>query len=180
MDHSGDHMLPQLTFVLGGAASGKSAFAESLITQTGATKVYLATAEVYDAEMRAKVDAHLKMRGQNWRTVEAPRDVHPALASVTKDEVVLLDCATMWLSNHMMSKSDLGKETEGLLAAIEDCAGPVVVVSNEVGMGIVPDNALARKFRDAQGKLNQRLAAEADLAIFVIAGLPSVLKGQLP
>lgn len=180
MDHSGSIMLPHLTFVLGGAASGKSAYAETLVARTGAAKVYLATAEVYDAEMRAKVDAHLKMRGQNWRTIEAPRDVHPALASVAKDEVVLLDCATMWLSNHMMSESDLEKETEGLLAALKDCAGPVVVVSNEVGMGIVPDNALARKFRDAQGKLNQRLAAEADLAVFVVAGLSSVLKGQLP
>lgn len=180
MDHSGSIMLPHLTFVLGGAASGKSAFAEALVARTGAAKVYLATAEIYDAEMRAKVDAHLEMRGQNWRTIEAPRDLHRALASVSKDEVVLLDCATMWLSNHMMSESDLGKETEELLAALNDCAGPVVVVSNEVGMGIVPDNALARKFRDAQGKLNQRLAAEADLAVFVVAGLPSVLKGQLP
>ena len=89
-------------------------------------------------------------------------------------------CATMWLSNHMLSESSLEKETEGLLAALKDCAGPVVVVSNEVGMGIVPDNALARKFRDAQGKLNQRLAAESDLVVFVVAGLPSVLKGQLP
>lgn len=173
-------MLPKLSFVLGGAASGKSAFAEGLVVQTGAPRVYLATSEIYDEEMRAKVDAHLEMRGQNWRTIEAPRALGPALASVTANEVVLLDCATMWLSNHLMSESDLEVETDSLLEAIHGCDGRVVVVSNEVGMGIVPENKLARRFRDLQGKLNQRLAAEADLAVFVVAGLPMVLKGQLP
>lgn len=172
-------MLPKLSFVLGGAASGKSAFAEGLVVQTGAPKVYVATAEIYDDEMRAKVDAHLEMRGETWRTIEAPRDLTPALESVRSDEVVLLDCATMWLSNQVMAESDLVEETDRLLAAINNCAGRVVVVSNEVGMGIVPDNALARRFRDKQGKLNQRIAAEADLAVFVIAGLPTILKGQL-
>ncbi|UZD90116.1 bifunctional adenosylcobinamide kinase/adenosylcobinamide-phosphate guanylyltransferase [Cognatishimia activa] len=172
-------MLPKLSFVLGGAASGKSAFAEGLVVQTGAPKVYVATAEIYDDEMRAKVDAHLEMRGETWRTIEAPQDLTPALESVRSDEVVLLDCATMWLSNQVMAESDLVEETDRLLAAINNCAGRVVVVSNEVGMGIVPDNALARRFRDKQGKLNQRIAAEADLAVFVIAGLPTFLKGQL-
>lgn len=173
-------MLPKLTFVLGGAASGKSAFAEGLVVQTGAPKVYLATAEIYDNEMRAKVDAHLEMRGESWRTIEAPRDLGPALKSVTRDEVVLLDCATMWLSNHMLAESDIASETMTLVEAIHGCEGRVVIVSNEVGMGIVPDNKLARRFRDLQGKLNQKLAAEADLAVFVVAGLPTILKGQLP
>lgn len=173
-------MLPKLSFVLGGAASGKSAFAETLVVQTGAPRVYLATSEIYDDEMRQKVKAHLAQRGEGWRTIEAPMDLAPALASVSKNEVLLLDCATMWLTNQMMAEADLEAETEGLIQQITACAGRVVVVSNEVGMGIVPDNALARRFRNAQGKLNQRLASEADLAVFVIAGLPTVLKGQLP
>ncbi len=175
-----DAMLPKLSFILGGASSGKSAFAETLVQQSGAAKVYLATSEVFDAEVKAKVQAHLEMRGDGWRTIEAPRDLDAALASVASDEVVLLDCATMWLSNHMMAETNLGTETTALLAALKACKGRVVVVSNEVGMGIVPDNAMARQFRDAQGKLNQRLAQEADLAVFVVAGLPSVLKGTLP
>lgn len=175
-----DAMLPKLSFILGGASSGKSAFAEGLVKQSGAAKVYLATAEVYDTEMEAKVAAHLAMRGEGWRTIEAPRDLDDALNSVKAEEVLLLDCATMWLSNHMMAESDLAAATEGLVSALKTCKGRVVVVSNEVGMGVVPDNALARKFRDAQGKLNQRLAREADLVVFVVAGLPSVLKGSLP
>lgn len=173
-------MLPKLSFVLGGAASGKSAFAEGLVVQTGAPRVYLATSEIYDDEMHLKVKAHLAQRGEGWRTIEAPMDLAPALASVSENEVLLLDCATMWLTNQMMAEADLAAEAESLIQQITTCAGRVVVVSNEVGMGIVPDNALARRFRNAQGKLNQRLAAEADLAVFVIAGLPTVLKGQLP
>ena len=173
-------MLPKLSFILGGAASGKSAFAEQLVIQTGAPRVYIATAQIFDAEMRAKVDAHLAMRGTDWRTIEAPTDLSDAFASINQDEVVLLDCATMWLSNHLMDEGDIAAATDALLAQLKNCAGRVVVVSNEVGMGIVPDNALARKFRDAQGKLNQQIAAQADLAVFVVAGLPNVLKGQLP
>lgn len=173
-------MLPKLSFILGGASSGKSAFAEKLVHESGKDKVYLATAEIYDAEMKAKVEAHLQMRGGGWRTIEAPRDLDAALLSVSSEEVVLLDCATMWLSNHMMAESDLDLATDALIQALKACRGRVIVVSNEVGMGIVPENALARRFRDVQGKLNQRLAHEADLAVFVVAGLPTVLKGQLP
>ncbi|MFY0596821.1 MAG: bifunctional adenosylcobinamide kinase/adenosylcobinamide-phosphate guanylyltransferase [Cognatishimia sp.] len=173
-------MLPKLTFVLGGASSGKSAYAETLVTDTGAPRVYIATAQVFDEEMRVKVDAHLAQRGANWRTIESPLDLSDALQSISETEVVLLDCATMWLSNHLMAEADIARQTDSLLEQLRDCKGSVVVVSNEVGMGIVPDNALARKFRDAQGKLNQTLAAQADLAVFVVAGLPMVLKGDLP
>ncbi len=173
-------MLAKLTLVLGGAASGKSAFAEQVIFATGAPRVYIATAQVYDDEMRIKVADHLKMRGSDWETHETPLDPTAALASVTSDQVVLFDCATMWLSNHMLAQHDLAQKTDQMIAAFSACKGRVVVVSNEVGMGIVPDNKLARQFRDAQGKLNQRLAAVADTAIFVIAGLPQVLKGTLP
>lgn len=173
-------MLPKLTFVLGGAASGKSAFAERLIKESGAPRVYIATAQVYDSEMREKVDKHIELRGPNWQTVEAPQDVVGALALVQSDQVVLLDCATMWLTNHLLAENDIAAESKALVLALQCCSGRVVVVSNEVGMGIVPDNALARQFRQEQGQLNQALAEASDLAVFVVAGLPQVLKGQLP
>ena len=172
--------LPKLTFVLGGASSGKSAFAEGLVVATGAPRVYVATSQIYDDEMAAKVRDHVAARGNDWHTIEEPLDMAKALSQVGEDQVVLLDCASMWLTNHMMAEHDLAVETEALIAALAACKGRVVVVSNEVGMGIVPDNALARRFRIAQGKLNQRLTAAADLAVFVIAGLPQVLKGDLP
>lgn len=173
-------MLPKLTFVLGGAASGKSAFAESLIVQSRAPRVYIATAELYDSEMETKVERHQTMRGPDWRTLEAPRDLGPALGSVGKGDVALLDCATMWLTNHMMDEADIEEQTSSLFRQLAACEGKVVVVSNEVGLGIVPDNAMARRFRDLQGRLNQRLAQEAELAVFVVAGQPMVLKGKMP
>jgi len=173
-------MAAPLTLILGGAASGKSAHAEGLVTATGRARVYLATAEPYDAEMHEKIEFHRKRRGPGWRTVEAPRDVRPALGSARADEMVLLDCATMWLSNHLLAESDLSQAETALIDALENCAAPVVVVSNEVGLSVVPDNALARRFQAAQGRLNQTLAARADVVVNVIAGLPQVLKGQLP
>jgi adenosylcobinamide kinase/adenosylcobinamide-phosphate guanylyltransferase len=173
-------MLPKLTFVLGGASSGKSKFAEGLVMETGAPRVYLATSRVFDEEMRSKVDQHLAQRGRDWQTVEEPFDLGDTLASISRDQVVLLDCATMWLTNHLLAEHDIQAETAKLLESLRTCEGRVVIVSNEVGMGIVPDNKLARQFRDAQGKLNQQLAAASDLAVFVVAGLPTVLKGDLP
>jgi adenosylcobinamide kinase/adenosylcobinamide-phosphate guanylyltransferase len=173
-------MLPSLTLVLGGAASGKSAYAEGLVTAHGGPRVYLATAEAHDAEMRAKLDRHRARRGPDWRTVEAPRDPGPALGQVGPGDVVLLDCATMWLSNHLLAESDLPEAEAALFHALDTCAAPVVVVSNEVGLSVVPDNALARRFQNAQGALNQRLAARAGLVVNVIAGLPQLLKGALP
>ncbi|MCW8843254.1 MAG: bifunctional adenosylcobinamide kinase/adenosylcobinamide-phosphate guanylyltransferase [Rhodobacteraceae bacterium] len=169
-------MLSKFTFVLGGAASGKSLYAESLVTATGAPRVYIATGEAWDDEMRAKIAAHVDQRGPGWRTLEAPLDLAPALASVTADEVALLDCATMWMSNHLLAENSLEAETARLLDALAACKGKLVVVSNEVGMGIVPENALARRFRDAQGRLNKRLAAAADTVLFVAAGLPLTMK----
>ncbi len=173
-------MILKHTFIFGGASSGKSAFAEALVVATDAPRVYIATSQAYDDEMKEKIASHRESRGAGWRTIECPLNTSQALADVDDDEVVLLDCATMWLSNHLLADSDIGHETETLLAAIATCKGRVVTVSNEVGMGIVPENALARQFRDAQGKLNQKLAAHADLAVFVVAGLPLVLKGTLP
>ncbi len=172
-------MLDKLTLVLGGAGSGKSLWAETLVSQARPNRIYLATARVWDSEMREKVDRHRTQRGGDWTTIEAPIDVSEALASAKPDQAVLLDCATMWLSNHLLEEHDLQAETARFLTALTACPAPVVVVSNEVGMSVVPENALARRFRDAQGQLNQDIAAQAGLVVAVMAGLPLVLKGTL-
>ena len=173
-------MLPRRTFVLGGAASGKSAWAEALLEKYDQPMTYLATGRIFDTEVRARVDIHQARRDHRWTTIEAPLDLGPALAELDVDAPVLIDCATMWLSNQLLDGFDLGTAQTALIDALRNCRAPWVMVSNEVGHGIVPDNALARQFRDAQGRLNIALAAEADLAVQVIAGLPQVLKGQLP
>lgn len=172
--------LQKLTLVLGGAASGKSAFAENLVVLTGRPRVYIATAQAFDAEMAEKIAAHRAARGGGWRTVEAPQDIATALASVSPDEAVLLDCATLWLSNRLLADADLAETPAEMREALAACPAPVTVVSNEVGQGIVPEHAMGRAFRNAQGRLNQVLAAQADLVVQVIAGLPLVLKGRLP
>ncbi|WP_108813813.1 bifunctional adenosylcobinamide kinase/adenosylcobinamide-phosphate guanylyltransferase [Loktanella sp. Alg231-35] len=172
--------LPNLSLVLGGAASGKSAFSESLVLQSNSDPVYVATAQVFDDEMAEKILRHREMRGDRWTTIEEPLDVAGALSGVKSGQPVLIDCATLWLTNVILSEHNLDTATTGFLAAVQDCAGPVVVVSNEVGQGIVPDNALSRRFRNAQGRLNQQIAARADLVVAVMAGLPMVLKGTLP
>ena len=169
---------PKLTLVTGGARSGKSRLAERLLRAAGLPLTYIATAEAWDDEMRARIAAHRQDRGIGWTTVEAPRDLTGALDGA--GGAVLIDCATLWLSNTLLAEADLEAEVAALLAALIRHPGPVVVVSNEVGWGIVPDNALARAFRDEQGRLNQRLAAKADLVVGVMAGLPLVLKGKLP
>jgi adenosylcobinamide kinase / adenosylcobinamide-phosphate guanylyltransferase len=171
--------ISRLSLVIGGARSGKSRFAETLVTGTGLARIYVATAGAWDDEMRDRIARHKADRGAGWTTIEAPIDVAAALAAATTQDVVLLDCATLWLTNHLLAGADLDHKTNGLLAALATCAAPVVVVSNEVGWSIVPDNALARQFRDAQGRLNQRLAAQADTVVAVMAGLPIALKGTL-
>jgi adenosylcobinamide kinase/adenosylcobinamide-phosphate guanylyltransferase len=173
-------MLPGLTLVLGGASSGKSAFAEGLVKSTGRGLVYLATAQAHDAEMQAKLARHRTARGAGWQTIEEPFEVGRTLATISGDKAILLDCATMWLSNHLLAENDLAEAEAGLMAGLALCAAPVVMVSNEVGLSVVPDNALARTFRDAQGQLNQKIAAKAGLVVNVMAGLPQVLKGTLP
>ncbi len=172
--------LPLLSLVLGGASSGKSAFAERLVTQTGRTRVYVATAQGFDIEMKTKILRHRTQRGPDWRTVEAPLDIAAALDGVGPGDGVLIDCASLWLTNQMLAGNDPEVACRGLCAILTTCPAPIVVVSNEVGQGIVPDNALARHFRAAQGTLNQQLAAQAGLVVAVMAGLPLVLKGQLP
>lgn len=169
--------LPPLTLVLGGAASGKSDFAEQLVIRDGRAKIYLATGQAHDSEMTAKIIKHQNSRGNGWYTIETPLDVVAPLAKVTRKDVVLLDCATLWLTNHLLAHENLETAQNGLLTALEACDASVVIVSNEVGAGIVPDNTLARQFMNAQGRLNRALAAQAQSVVTVIAGLPLVLKG---
>jgi len=169
--------LSKLTLVLGGAASGKSAYAEAIVLQTDLDPLYIATAQVFDDEMAKKVSRHQNIRGDDWTTIEEPIAVANILKSVKSTQAVLIDCATLWLTNIMLGKHDIAAESAVLLTALRLCAGPVVIVSNEVGQGIVPDNALSRSFRNAQGTLNQAIAAEADNVVAVMAGLPLALKG---
>lgn len=171
--------MPPLTLVLGGAASGKSGFAESLCFQSDKPRIYIATAQAFDDEMRLKISEHRVKRGADWLTVEAPLNVAGALAARTSGEIVLLDCATLWLSNVLLDGQDTNVAGDAVLAALVSCPAQVIVVSNEVGHGIVPDNTLARQFRNAQGRLNQKLAAQSGVVVQVIAGLPQVLKGTL-
>ncbi|WP_316249259.1 bifunctional adenosylcobinamide kinase/adenosylcobinamide-phosphate guanylyltransferase [Roseicyclus sediminis] len=173
--------LPPLTLIIGGASSGKSAFAEKLVLQSGLAKVYVATAEAHDDEMKAKIASHRARRiGHGWRTVEAPLDLENALAQTEPGEIVLVDCVTFWLTNQMLDGADLQEEADVLFDVLDQMSQPVVMVTNDVSGGIVPENAMARAFRNAQGRLNQRLAAEADLVVLITAGLPMILKGEAP
>ena len=169
--------LPPVTLVLGGARSGKSRYAEQLLDRHPGSRVYLATAEVLDDEMAARVKLHRARRDPDWKTVEEPLALADALKAETEQgAAVLVDCLTLWLGNLLGAAKDAEAEIEGLLSALAQFGGPVVFVSNEVGLGIVPDNALARRFRDLAGVLHQRLAEKADRVVFMVAGLPMNLK----
>jgi adenosylcobinamide kinase/adenosylcobinamide-phosphate guanylyltransferase len=167
----------RLTLVLGGARSGKSRYAESLVTALPAPWIYVATAEARDAEMAERIAAHQARRGAGWRTLETPRDVVGALTAHGTTPL-LVDCLTLWLANAVLASADVDAEIERLEAALTQAAAPIVLVANEVGFGIVPDNALGRRFRDLQGVLNQRIAARADRVVLVVAGLPLTMKGS--
>ena len=169
-------VLPPITLVLGGARAGKSRFAEELIESTARPALYLATAQPLDDEMRARIAAHRARRGAHWTTVEEPLElVNILLGEETRP--VLIDCLTLWLSNLMGAQRDVGFEIERLLSVLPKLQAPVVMVANEVGLGIVPDNAMAREFRDHAGRLNQGIARLAQRVVFMAAGLPLALKG---
>ncbi len=174
-------MTSQTTLVLGGARSGKSRFAEQLARASGLDLVYIATAQALDDEMAERIAKHRADRGEGWRTVEAPLDLSDALrAQASAERILLVDCLTLWLSNIMLADRDIDAETSDLLSTVAAIPSRMIFISNEVGLGIVPDNALARRFRDAQGRLNQEIAARSESVFFLSAGLPLALKGALP
>ena len=163
--------------VVGGQRSGKSRYAERLVAASGLTAVYLAVATAGDGEMAARIAEHRGYRENRWRTVEEPLDIAAVIArDSTAGTAVLVECLTLWLSNLMGAERAIEAETDRLVEALKRAAGPVVLVSNEVGGGIVPDNALARRYADALGTLNQRIAATVDRVVLVAAGQPLVLK----
>lgn len=165
-----------LTFLLGGARSGKSVHAERLIMELPEPWRYIATAQAFDDEMRERIARHQSRRDTRWTTVNAPFDLANAIAETTVGETLLVDCLTLWLTNIMLAGRDVAAESMHLADLLSKPRGPWFVVSNDVGLGIVPDNALARRFRDDAGRLNQMVAAAADSVLFMVAGLPIKVK----
>ena len=180
MEHRPPGRLPPVTLVLGGARAGKSRYAEALIEGSGATEAtYIATAEAGDVEMATRIAAHKARRGSLWRTVEAPLDLADAVAQAAdRQHPILVDCLTLWLSNLMLGGHDCDEACDQLVEVFPTLSAPLVLVSNEVGLGIVPDNKLARDFRDMAGRVNQRVAQVAHRVVFVAAGLPLLLKDR--
>lgn len=167
-----------VTFVLGGARSGKSRFAERFVTSLPRPWVYIATAEAHDEEMAARISEHQARRAAGWRTIEAPHELPEAIRLAPKGAVVLVDCLTLWLSNIMHGPFDIGGASDQLEDALHARETATVLVSNEVGLGLVPETPLGRSFRDAQGRLNQRIAAIASRVVLVVAGQPLIVKGN--
>jgi adenosylcobinamide kinase / adenosylcobinamide-phosphate guanylyltransferase len=167
----------RFTLVLGGARSGKSRHAEALIAAHRPPWIYVATAQALDAEMAARIAEHRSRRDRRWHTLEAPRDLPQAISGAPPDAPLLIDCLTLWLANAMLADADLGAAVDGLEAALGRRRASVVAVANEVGLGIVPDTVLGRRFRDAAGTLNQRLAVRADRVVLLVAGIAMTLKG---
>ncbi|MEJ0092689.1 MAG: bifunctional adenosylcobinamide kinase/adenosylcobinamide-phosphate guanylyltransferase [Methylocella sp.] len=163
--------------VLGGARSGKSSYAQKLAETSGRRPVLIATAQAHDAEMAARIARHAAERGADWGLIEEPLELAPALVrEAREDRIIVVDCATLWLSNLLLLEADLAEATDQLARSVARLGGPVIFVSNEVGGGIVPENALARTFRDAQGWLNQALAAACDSVVLITAGIALQLK----
>jgi len=164
-----------ITLVLGGARSGKSAYAQRQAEQaaaaTGRPPLMIATAEAFDEEMRDRIDRHRTERGDGWRTLEAPLELPAAVRDLRADDIAVVDCLTLWLSNQMLADRDLSAAVNELALAFSACSAALWVVSNEVGWSLVPDNALGRRFRDEAGRLNQRIASIADSACLIVAGM---------
>jgi len=177
-------MTGRSVLVLGGARSGKSRYAERIAAGSGLRKVYVATAQAHDGEMEERIAEHRKRRDESWMTLEAPVDLSGALRHGGGDDTVMVvDCLTLWLTNRMLGEGEDGDQEDACaeLAELADqLPGMTIFVSNEVGSGIVPDNRLGRRFRDAQGRLNQMMAAACDSVVLVVAGLPMTLKGDEP
>lgn len=167
------------TLILGGARSGKSRVAQQLAEDSGLTPLLIATATAGDEEMAERIKKHQAERGNRWRLIEEPLDLAGALGkAAAPDTAVVVDCLTLWLSNLMFKDADVEAAGDALAASLPALKGPVIFVSNEVGLGLVPETALGRAFRDTQGRLNQKLAAACENVIFVAAGLPLPLKSN--
>jgi adenosylcobinamide kinase/adenosylcobinamide-phosphate guanylyltransferase len=168
---------PSHVLVIGGQRSGKSRFAEGLVRGSGRRAIYIATGTPGDEEMAARIAAHRERRDESWTTVEEPLELASAVAGNARVEnAVVVDCLTLWLSNLLEAERSVEAAVDGLIEALREAAGPVVLVSNEVGSGIIPDNALARRFAEAQGLLNQRVAASVDRVVVMTAGIPLLVK----
>ncbi len=166
-----------LTLVTGGARSGKSAYAENLVLSSGLDPVYVATAAAHDQEMARRIEAHRKRRGAEWMLVEEEIDLPGVIGEqAAAGRILLIDCLTLWLSNMLLAEADIDERVARLCDALSEAQGDIVLVTNEVGMGIVPENALARRFRDLAGVLNQRMAALADRVVLVVSGIGVTVK----
>ena len=172
---------PKVMLLTGGARAGKSRYAERLMLARPARHAVIATAVAGDEEMKQRILRHKAERDPSWEVFEQPISIRAAIRNAARqDRIVLLDCLTLWISNLMAEKRDIEVEVQGLVGTLHIAAGPVIIVSNEVGLGIVPDNPLARAFRDHLGRANQAVAAAADCAVLMTAGIPLALKGTLP
>lgn len=167
--------LVPLTLVLGGARSGKSRYAEGLVSALAPPWIYMATAEAFDGEMAERIAHHQQRRGPGWQTVDVALELDEAIRTY-RDRPVLVDCLTLWLNNLLYYERDVAAAADRLAAALGERSAPAVVVANEVGLGLVPESALSRRFRDEAGRLNQRMAAMADRVVFCVAGIAMPVK----
>jgi len=169
----------QIQFVLGGSRSGKSTHAESLADAAGSNPIYIATAEIFDQEMKARIELHRERRGPQWQLVEAPLDLPEALTKADNpDNVILIDCLSVWITNVLVHERDTDTACRAMLDSLTNCSGHVILVASETGLGIIPENKLSRQFRDANGRLNQAVAAVANEVFFVAAGIALRIKPQ--
>ena len=167
-----------ITLVIGGARSGKSGFALSGASAVNGNKAYVATAQAFDEEMKERIEKHRRERSSDWQTFEEPLALSGLLNKIgTEYDAIIVDCLTLWLSNQMMKNRDVMPEFEKFLSSIKSCRGHIFLVSNEVGMGIVPGDAMSRRFRDLAGTINRRMAETADTVFLVTAGIPLKIKG---
>ena len=171
--------MQKITLILGGTRSGKSAYGEMLALKNFSSPIYIFTAQAWDDEMKSRIKTHKKRReGKNWKDIEAPIELGTAIKNnATSNNCILVDCLTLWLTNILLDGQDIDDAINELLLTIKACPGEIILVSSEVGLGIVPDNSIARQFRDLSGKLHQKLAMEAENVLLMVAGIPMVVKG---
>ena len=173
--------MQKITLILGGTRSGKSAYGEMLALKNFSSPIYIFTAQAWDDEMKSRIKTHKKRReGKNWKDIEAPIELGTAIKNnAISNNCILVDYLTLWLTNILLAGQDIDDAINELLQMIKACPGEIILISSEVGLGIVPDNSIARRFRDLSGKLHQKLAMEAENVLLMVAGIPMVVKGEL-